>query len=122
MWTTTNGASHPTRRWLATIVVLLLLLAAVWYDSSQGQKAAINDTQSLAKVVSRQALLQCREIERIKYRVRYNAEKSFREVKENAKLLDIELTPALLRKVKKEHDATLRRYASQPCPRPTTEK
>lgn len=68
--------------------------------------------------IRKQALADCKEIERLKFRVRYTAMKNYRELRANARLLGIPLTRALQEKALTERNATLRRYASSPCPRP----
>lgn len=108
---------RPTRRWIGTVIVLLALIGALWWNQHSGLRATTRETRALTEALARNAVQDCKEIEHLKYRVRFNAQKNFKEVKENARLLNIPLTPELLAKVRREYHATLRRYASDPCPR-----
>ncbi len=61
----------------------------------------------------------CLEIERLKKNVRDQAIANLNNLQRNAKLLGIDLTPALRRQEAIDTEHTLRTYAAEPCPRPT---
>lgn len=102
----------PTRRWFATIGVLLLLIVGVWFNQERGLRSVTEDVQF-------QALRNCEEVEALKKRVRDAVTEEFARLDLNGELLDIEITPELRAQAKADMESTLRRYAPEDCPRPT---
>ncbi len=100
----------PTRRWIATVAVILALIGAMWFNQHQGLRAVTND-------LSAQSLEYCHEIESLKTRVRVRVTDDFANLDRNGRLLGITITPELRAQAKTDRDATLERYAAQPCPR-----
>lgn len=114
-----------------TAGIILIILAAtsgvIWWDGRErahDNRALIERLQEVEQRQDAQAkqvrtrlkrtdVLVCREIERLKTRVRREANENFRELRRNAELLDIELTPELIQAVRQERNQTLRRYAAR---------
>ena len=111
MWSPTTG--KPTRRWLASLGILLLLILAVWYSQHQGVRA-------VTASVARQAEENCREIESLKTLVRQEAIDNYEHLAKNAKLLNLKVTPELRSAAREARDARLARYAKDVCPRVET--
>lgn len=57
----------------------------------------------------------CRNIDDLYTRVRDNANRSFDELPQNARLLGIKLTPAAIHKARMNRDRTLKQYAPLNC-------
>lgn len=57
----------------------------------------------------------CRRVDALYTRVRDNANRSFAELPQNAKLLGVKVTPELVEKARADRDRTLRAYAPITC-------
>jgi len=95
---------------MLTVVVILALIAALWFNQHQGLRAVTDD-------LSAQSLENCQEIEALKGRVRARVNEDYRNLDRNGKLLGITITPELRAQAKADRDATLKRYSPQSCPR-----
>lgn len=60
----------------------------------------------------------CTEIERLKKANRDRALEAYRNLNETLRLLELERTPAIVARAKRDRDAALRRFSGEPCPRP----
>ena len=97
---------------------LLGALAREEYRTNEALQQVVEVQRSNDRAIAVRALSNCRDIEHLKFRVRFNAMKNYRELRHNALLLDIPLTRALQEKALSDRDATLRRFRSEKCPRP----
>lgn len=61
----------------------------------------------------------CTEIEKLKKAQRDRALESYRNLDQTLELLQLERTPAIVARAKKDRDTALRRFHAEPCPRPT---
>ena len=57
----------------------------------------------------------CRRIDALYTRVRENSQRSFQELRQNAELLGIKVTPELVAKARADRDRRLREYAPIEC-------
>jgi hypothetical protein len=102
-------------------ILALGLLGAIAREEHLSRKAEadIVATQvSNDARIARQGVRLCKDIERLKFRVRFVAMRSYRQLQANARLLGIPLTRELRERAQSDRDATLRRYRSERCPRP----
>ena len=90
-------------------ILALGVTGAFWWTYHTGKNSD--------RHVAVQALENCRDVERIKGRIRANAIKSYNELEENAQLLGIELTHDLRAKALRDRNITLHRFARESCPR-----
>jgi hypothetical protein len=105
---------------LGYLILSIGVVSALWRVESLRREADHKiAAQTLARnqAIAAQALETCREVEKIKYRIRYTARKNYNQLKQNAKLLDIPLTNALRQRALEDRNATLRRYHREQCPR-----
>lgn len=67
---------------------------------------------------ARTAQTNCKAIERLNERVRMRAINDYKQLNETAKLLNIDVTPALIKRAKQDLHRTLHDYAPKECPFP----
>lgn len=60
----------------------------------------------------------CTEIESLKKANRDRAIEAYRNLDQTLELLQLEKTPAIVERAKRDRDTALRRFAEAPCPRP----
>ena len=93
-------------------------LAREEYRTDRADRQIVAVQKENDRKIAIRAFSNCRDVEHLKFRVRYNAMKNYRELRHNALLLDIPLTRALREKALADRNATLRRFRSEKCPRP----
>lgn len=103
---------------MATIGVVLAIILGFIYNNHAGIRAIADQNRNLTEEVSRQAVINCKEIEGLKQRVRDDAIDRYTKLDQNGKLLGITITPEIRRVARAGLDHTLSQYAEQPCPRP----
>lgn len=102
--------------WAVAVSLLVSGVVIVERFSDTNQRRA---RQAQINAQLRQVAKQdCLEIESLKKIQRDNAIDNYRKLDRNGRLLHITITPELRRTAREERDATLRKFAPEPCPRP----
>lgn len=123
----TRASQRGTKITKSAIVFFALVVAFSLAASSYALYERFSSTNeiraqqmSFNERIRQVSLDYCREIEALKKANRDRALDSYRNLDQTLELLELERTPAIVARAKKDRDTALRRYAEKPCPRPPT--